>query len=132
MRWQGFWAFVWVVLMSRGYGYWNKTLYGLDFSVLAWVYAAALLIAVTRDDGVVRAVFCNPIPEKLGLVAYGTYLPPLPLGRFLPLPRHPSQRTLGACFHRSQLLGVVVAIAVASVSWRWFEKPLVRRGHAYD
>src|SRR5882762_7229906 len=84
MRWQGFWAFCLVVLMSRGHGYWNKTLYGLDFSVPAWFYAAALLIAVTGGD-----------PEEAWACGLWDVLAPLPLDRFLPLPRDPSQRTAG-------------------------------------
>jgi peptidoglycan/LPS O-acetylase OafA/YrhL len=50
--------------------------------------------------------------------------------RFLAI--HYSEPPLALVFIGAQLLGVVVAIAVASVSWRWFEKPWVRRGHAYD
>ena len=86
-------GFCLVMLMSRGHGYWNKTLYGLDFSVPAWFYAAALLIAVTGGD-----------PEEAWACGLWDVLAPLPLDRFLPLPRDPSQRTLGACFHRSPTL----------------------------
>jgi len=120
-----------VLLMSRGYGYWDKTLYGLDFSVLAYFYTAVLLIAVTGDDGFVRAVFCNPILMKLGLVAYGTYLLHylcIEFFRFLAI-RHGEPSAI--VFIGAQLLGVALAIAVAVISWRWFEKPLLRKGHAY-
>jgi len=34
-------------------------------------------------------------------------------------------------FIGAQVVGVAVAIAIASLSWRWFEKPLVQRGHAH-
>ena len=64
-------GFCLVVLMSRGHGYWNKTLYGLDFSVPAWFYAAALLIAVARDD-----------PEEAWAGGLWDVLAPLPLDRF--------------------------------------------------
>jgi len=65
-------------------------------------------------------------------VAYGTYLLhylSIDFFRFLAI-HHNEPWAL--VFIGAQLLRVVVAIAVASVSWRWFEKPLVRRGHAYD
>jgi peptidoglycan/LPS O-acetylase OafA/YrhL len=120
-----------VVLISRGYGYWDKTLYGLDFSVLACFYAAVLLIAISGDDGFVRGVLCNPILKTLGLVAYGTYLLHYFCIEFFRYLATHYGKPSAAIFIGAQLLGVVVAIAGAGISWRWFEKPLLHKGRAY-
>lgn len=120
------------VLLANGYGYYDKTLNGLEFSLLACFYAAILLIAITGKDQLVRAVFCNPLLRKLGMVAYGTYLVHYIAIDWTSDFAAQSGRPSAIIFVAAPVLGVFAAVAVAAASWRWFEKPLVRRGHAYD
>jgi peptidoglycan/LPS O-acetylase OafA/YrhL len=110
----------------------TDALYGLEYSVLALFYAFALLIAVTGEDKFVKAVFCNKFLMRLGVVAYGTYLLHyifINSLRFL-LISHISLPPV-TVFLGAPLLGVVVAVAVAGISWRFFEKPLVNRARHY-
>lgn len=116
-------------LLANGYGYYDKTLDGLEFSVLACFYAAVLLIAITRDDRFVRVVFSNPLLRKLGLIAYATYLLHFICIDFF---SHLSGQQSALGFVGAPVLGIMVAIALAAISWRSLEKPLVRRGHAHE
>ncbi|MFZ0309494.1 MAG: acyltransferase [Candidatus Sulfotelmatobacter sp.] len=110
----------------------SGTLYGVEYSVLATFYASLLLIAITGTDSLVRIVFCNRVLMRLGLIAYGTYL----FHRFTLRVCHlwlGSPRTSHATefLAASIFLGLGGAILAAQLSWTWFEKPLVRRGHRY-
>ena len=119
--------------MSKGYGFYDRTFHGLDFSLLACFYATALLIAVTGQDVFVRWILCNPLLTKLGGIAYGTYLLHyLCLDLFRFLVAHYIHRSSALTFLGAQFLGIATAIALATLSWRYFEKPMVRRGHAHQ
>jgi peptidoglycan/LPS O-acetylase OafA/YrhL len=110
----------------------SATLYGAEYSLLAAFYASVLLIAITAEDWFVRTLFCNKLLMKLGLIAYGTYL----IHRSTLQLAHLWLGASGIRFSTglwaaSMLLGVGGAIALAQISWTWFEKPMVRRGHQY-
>ena len=78
-------------------------------------------------------VLCKPYLMKLGVVAYGTYLLHylfMDVVRFL-LTYH-RERPPAGFFIGADVLGIFIAIAFATVSWRWFEKPLVQRARAYN
>jgi peptidoglycan/LPS O-acetylase OafA/YrhL len=111
----------------------SATLYGTEYSVLAAFYVSVLLIAITGEDRFVRALFCNQLLMRLGLIAYGTYLIHRSALRVAYLcliaTGMPYSATLYAV---SLLLGLGGAILVAQLSWAWFEKPLVRRGHSFS
>jgi peptidoglycan/LPS O-acetylase OafA/YrhL len=91
-----------------------------------------LLIAISGTDWFVRAVFCNKALMGLGLIAYAAYL-------FHRFAIRVAQLGIGSVwtsqsfefFAGAMLVGVVGAILAAQLSWTWFEKPLVRRGHHY-
>ena len=111
----------------------TKTLYGLELSVLAFFYSAVLLAAVTRQDQFVGTILCNSLLMRLGGIAYGTYLlHHLCIDFFHFLVVALIRPAPAAAFIGAQMLGVALAITLAIVSWRYFEKPLVRRGHAFD
>jgi len=121
-----------VAITFKGYALFSGALYGLEYSVLALFYTSVVLVAVTDEDKFVKAVLCNRALTKLGIVAYGTYLLHylfIDLVQFL-------VNFLNAGFspfhiRGASVMGVVVAVMVASISWRFFEKPLVHRAHAY-
>ena len=110
----------------------SPRLFGAEYSLLAALYASVLLIAITAEDWFVRTLFCNKLLMKLGLIAYGTYL----IHRSTLQLAHLWLGASGIRFSTglwaaSMLLGLGGAIALAQISWTWFEKPLVRRGHQY-
>jgi peptidoglycan/LPS O-acetylase OafA/YrhL len=120
------------VITFRAYPLFTDALYGLEYSVLALFYASVLLIAITGEDKFVKTVFCNRFLMRLGVVAYGTYLLHYIVinGLSFLLTAHTTLSPV-TVFLGAPLLGVVVAVAVAGISWRFFEKPLVGRARAY-
>jgi peptidoglycan/LPS O-acetylase OafA/YrhL len=70
---------------------------------------------------------------RLGELAYCTYLIHQPL-------MEGSRRALGLRFVYSSsathfvggLIGIATALVAAKLSWTFFERPLLRRGHAYN
>lgn len=121
-----------LAMLFKGYRFYNRALYGLEFSVLAGFYAALLLLAVIGKDKFVPSVLCNSYLIKLGTIAYGTYLFHYILIDFVRffLTYHRAQPPAIA-FFGADLIGIALAVALADISWRRFEKPLVQRGHAF-
>lgn len=101
----------------------RMVLYG--YSVLALFYTVVLLLAVTAAEGEVigRALRWSML-MRTGTLAYGIYLIHLPVaGISRWLIRSPGLAGVAA---------LVSTFILASVSWEYFEKPLVRRGHSHD
>ncbi len=102
------------------------------YSWLALFYAYCLLAAVSSSAGVWHGLLCNAGLMRLGTLAYCTYLLHYPLiqaGRRLlygTIPRHPEIAYAGGAF-----AAVMLTLAIATLSWRFFEKPMIRRGHRY-
>jgi peptidoglycan/LPS O-acetylase OafA/YrhL len=98
------------------------------YSVLALFYTACLLLAVSTPGG--SGMLRNRTLMGLGALAYCTYLIHFPLimaGRRLVALRlsHDQARLPGA------ILGIALALPIAMLSWKYFEKPMLRRGHKY-
>lgn len=111
----------------------SATLYGAEYSIFAAFYASVLLIAITGKDWFVRIFFCNRLLMKMGLIAYGTYLIHRFTIRASPLLFSSIRTSHPTLFSGlSTVVGLVGAIMVAQLSWSWFEKPLLRRGHRYS
>jgi len=122
-----------VFLIERNYNQfsWDMTVWG--YSLLAFFYTCCLLIAVSSHQGWWHRVLCHPWLMRLGTLAYCLYLLHYPLiqtGRRVAASvfhGHPEAAYLvGAGF------GVAIALALAMLSWRYFEKPMLRRGHRYQ
>lgn len=104
----------------------------IGYSWLALFYTGCLLIAVTRADATVLRILSNQHLMQLGGLAYCTYLLHLSF-------MEGSRRFLGLRFPLSStttqfvgaLIGVALTLVVAKLSWAFFEKPLLCRGHAY-
>jgi peptidoglycan/LPS O-acetylase OafA/YrhL len=110
----------------------STTMVTFGYSWLAFFYTGCLLIAITGNNSTVQRVLYNRSLSQLGVLAYCVYLLHLPL-------MEASRRFLGLRFAYSAtgtqfvggLIGVLLTLAVAKLSWVFFEKPLLRRGHAY-
>jgi peptidoglycan/LPS O-acetylase OafA/YrhL len=108
------------------------TMVTFGYSWLAFFYTGCLLIAITEANATVQRVLCNRSLLQLGVLAYCIYLLHLPL-------MEASRRLLGLRFAYSStstqfvggLMGVLLTMGIAKLSWVFFEKPLLRRGHAY-
>ncbi len=94
------------------------------FSILALFFVTVLAIAVTAPatEAVSRLLRWRAL-RRTGTLAYGIYLFHLPVAG------------VTGIFITSAPAGVVVAVAatflIAQLSWTWFERPLVLRGHRH-
>jgi peptidoglycan/LPS O-acetylase OafA/YrhL len=111
-----------------GWGYRSPTLMAiLGYSWVALFYTGCLLIAITGSCKPLVRLLCNRYLRQLGLVAYCTYLfHQSVIEGIRNIMLFPHGQILGG------LVGIVITIAVARLSWTFFEKPLLRRGHAYQ
>ncbi len=103
---------------------------GVGYSWLAMFYTSCLLISVSASQDLAQRLLCQRWLMGLGTIAYCTYLIHVPLvqagRRLLELRLSPH-----AAWFPGGMLGVAATIAIASISWKVFEKPLLRRGHEY-
>jgi peptidoglycan/LPS O-acetylase OafA/YrhL len=112
----------------QSYGQFSAPMTTFGYSVLALFYTACLLLAVSTPGG--SGMLRNRTLMGLGALAYCTYLIHFPLimaGRRLVALRlsHDQARLPGA------ILGIALALPIAMLSWKYFEKPMLRRGHKY-
>jgi peptidoglycan/LPS O-acetylase OafA/YrhL len=118
-------------LTFKGYEF-STLMVTVGYSWLALFYTGCLLIAVTARSGLFVRVLCNRFLMQLGVLAYCTYLVHLPA-------IEACRRMLGLRFNYAAettqfvggLIGVALTLLLAKFSWHFFEKPLLRRGHAY-
>jgi peptidoglycan/LPS O-acetylase OafA/YrhL len=105
-------------------------LFGLEYSLLAFLYA--LLLLSTLVSPTLTAIFSFRPLRALGTVAYGLYLfhGLVSFVLFSVLDRIGLAGSQIADFS-AWLLTVPLSIGLAALSWKYFEKPLVKRGHRY-
>jgi len=113
------------------YGPYSSVMVTGGYSLLGLFYTCCLLIALTVS-GHTRAIFCNRLLMQLGTLAYCTYLVHLPLIEFCDrlLRRRFTQPGVTVDF-TAGAVGIGLSLLIASFSWKYFERPLLRRGHAY-
>ena len=113
------------------YGPYSQPMVIAGFSLLGLFYTGCLFAAITAD-GKVRRVLCNRRLIQLGSLAYCTYLFHLPLIEFcdrLLRRRSPSAGPMTDVV--AGVFGITLTLILAAVSWKYFETPLLRRGHAH-
>lgn len=104
----------------------------VGYSWLALFYTGCLLITVTTERGLFVRALRNRFLMQLGVLAYCTYLIHVPA-------IEACRRILGIRFNYASettqfvggLIGIALTLVVATFSWHFFEKPLLRRGHTY-
>jgi peptidoglycan/LPS O-acetylase OafA/YrhL len=104
--------------------------FGIDYSFLAIFYGLLLLSTLLSNR--LSAIFSFGPLRFMGSIAYGVYL----LHRLINFSLYkaffylrPKSGSIGDILVATA--SVAVSIAVATASWRYFEQPLVRRGHRY-
>ncbi len=101
----------------------------VGYSWLALFYTSCLLIAILAPAPAQR-LLCAGWLMRLGTISYCTYLVHVPLilagRRFLGLLLSPQVAWLPG-----GMLGMAATVAIATLSWRYFEEPLLRRGHRH-
>jgi peptidoglycan/LPS O-acetylase OafA/YrhL len=104
----------------------------VGYTWLAMFYSCLLLVALSHTQGWIAAVMRWRVLRGLGTISYCVYLIHLTINYLAHqiLLRAPPQVYNEAGLGVT-LLSAVLTLAVASLSWRYFEKPLIRRGHTY-
>jgi len=126
--------FLGMIYMSwQGYHPYRPPMSTLGFSWVALFCTALLLFAVSTRSPIAQRFLCNPVLRKCGLIAYGSYLLHIPL---LMIGRRVSEGafslSVNGTWFLGGVLGLVATLIAASLCWKYFEKPLLRRGHAYQ
>jgi peptidoglycan/LPS O-acetylase OafA/YrhL len=105
----------------------------IGISWLAVFYSCLLLVVLSQTNGRLAAVMRQPLLRSLGVVSYCVYILHdtfNQIGHRVLLHADPqiyNLRGVGV-----SLLAFALTLGVAGLSWRFFEKPLIRRGHGYN
>jgi peptidoglycan/LPS O-acetylase OafA/YrhL len=102
----------------------------LGYTWLALLYSCLLLITVTEKNGIITRIVSHPLLRRLGIIAYAVYL--FHLGMFgfvhwLMLGQYPKIQNIQDVVVTA--IAFVLTLALAQLSWRFFERPLVAKGH---
>jgi peptidoglycan/LPS O-acetylase OafA/YrhL len=112
----------------RGYEQFSEPMTTFGYSLLALFYTGCLLIAVSTTAG--SGALRHPKLMGLGTLAYCSYLIHFPMIQaargLLELRLSPESAWLPG-----SMLGVTLTLIIATLSWKYFEKPLLRRGHRH-
>jgi peptidoglycan/LPS O-acetylase OafA/YrhL len=102
------------------------------YTWVALFYLSLLLLGVTQHGFVSRLFRFRPLTE-LGMLAYGLYLfHYLLIGLVYGLAGKASPLLTGLSTIGLTLLSGLLVFALTRLSWRYFEKPLINRGHRYQ
>jgi peptidoglycan/LPS O-acetylase OafA/YrhL len=107
--------------------FWMST---VGFSWLALFYLGLLLLALVYSESWLGRVLRVSWLKSLGTISYGVYMihwPILGLTFMLFRQKAPWAETLSE--HGLVLLALALTIGIASFSWNFFEKPLLKIGH---
>ncbi len=121
------------LLTWRGYNQFSAPMTTWGYSLLALFYTCCLLIAVSSTTELWHRALRTPWLMGLGTLAYCAYLLHYPLiqsGRRVAralFSTHPELSFLVGAFS-----AVALTLALAALSWRYYEKPMLRRGHRYQ
>jgi peptidoglycan/LPS O-acetylase OafA/YrhL len=105
----------------------------LGLSWMALFYAALLLAVLSSRASFLQSVLRNRWLMGLGTLAYCSYMVHIPLliaGRRIFAMVF--KISAGASWFFGGMLGIAATLVVAAFSWRFFEKPLLKRGHVYQ
>ncbi len=106
--------------------FWMST---VGFSWLALFYFGLLLLALIYSEGWLGRVLRNSCLKALSTISYGVYLLHWPvLGLTFAIVRHESPWAETSSERGLVLVALALSIAIASLSWTIFEKPLLRIG----
>lgn len=104
--------------------------FGLEYSLMAAFYFLLLMTVLINRR--FETVFSVRALRYMGVIAYGLYLlqPPCTWAvHDVATWMHPNQSAWLSLF--ISISGIGLATALAAISWKYLEKPLVKRGHRY-
>lgn len=118
------------VLHQLRIGYISLGMLTWGYTWIALFYGCLMLVAIHEKRGLVTFVTRNGALRYLGRISYGVYLLHQivhALAHGLMLNQAPILKTWTDAL--VTLLAIVGTLALAALSWHWFERPLVELGH---
>ena len=104
----------------------------IGFSWLGLFYSCLLLAVLSHTQGWIAAVMRWSVLRAFGTVSYCVYVIHLAVNVLAhQILLHAPPQVYNLAGLGVTLLATVLTLAVAAVSWRFFEKPLIQLGHAY-
>jgi len=111
----------------------NAVTVTIGYTWLALFYSVLLLTVVSQPAGPLAAAMRRPFLAWLGGISYCVYLLHDAFNFFahgIFLHAEPRLYTLSQL--AVSVFALLTTLGAASLSWRFFEKPLIRRGHSYS
>ena len=104
----------------------------IGYTVLGGFYLALLLLTITSNGGLKR-LFSRDLLRWLGTIAYGLYLIHVPALDFSFHFFEHREPVLARPFDLVPIAtALLLSLALAQLSWRFFESRLVRYGHHFN
>ena len=124
------WSAVSLRVMFGDFQPFGSKAFGLEYSFCALLYG--LLLLSTLLSGRLAAILSIGPLRFMGSIAYGVYLFHWLINVVLQKALFYFRPTSGSTIKiLVTICSSVVSIAVATASWKYFEKPLVQRGHIH-
>jgi peptidoglycan/LPS O-acetylase OafA/YrhL len=102
------------------------------YTLIALFYLSVLLLAITQSGFVSRLFRFRGLTE-LGILAYGLYLFHMPvIGLVYGLAGKPTPQLRGPATFALTFVGGLLLFGLVRLSWLYFEKPMIKRGHRYE
>ncbi|WP_426609726.1 acyltransferase family protein [Bradyrhizobium sp. McL0616] len=126
--------YVCLLILGGGFVFLMKhetILYTIGLTWIAIFYALLLLLTVLNLGGVEGAVFKNQILVKLGTLAYGIYIVHEGVRALLRFAVLGGETSVSNVLSLSlSALSFIIVFAFAMLSWRFMERPLIRRAQS--
>jgi len=105
----------------------------IGYSWLALFYGGLMILVLSQKGAwIAGAMRWKPL-QKLGTISYCVYIIHSTFNHLAhEILLHADPEIQDAKGVAVTLLALMLTLAVASLSWRYFEKPLIRRGHSYE
>lgn len=116
-----------LLVKNQGIGSWGMSWFG--HTTMAILSLGLILLATISTRSRTGRIFRNPVLIGMGTISYGVYLMHQPIAGLLhALIRNQAPRITNMNDALVTLLALAITLALACLSWRFFERPLVQIG----
>ncbi|MGC9941962.1 MAG: acyltransferase [Verrucomicrobiota bacterium] len=123
-----------IVLLFSSQGHLDPRLGFLGYSVIDVWFACTLLLAVVNPAGGLHRFLSLPAFKPVATVSYGLYLLQSPAAALVETPirlAHIQYPKIGWTATGVSLLGVMLTVVAAAISWKFYESRMIRMGHQH-
>ncbi|MGH8529177.1 MAG: acyltransferase family protein [Nevskiales bacterium] len=121
-----------LVIQHYGGNAWSSGMTTFGYALFAVFYACILLIAVGHKPGLMGKVLRLPVLRKMGVLSYCVYIIHQGVDGMvhaLILGQEPKLQNLTDLAVAA--VALTVTFVLASLSWKYFEKPIINLGYSY-